>query len=469
MDIKGVMIDCSRCIEQHRYYFELIEFMSDWGLNTLVLHFADDEGLAVQLRGFEDIAKPHSFTIDEIHKLIEYADKRGIDVIPEVEMFGHTRYLTDLPQYSHLAGKDADNTKPFNAINPLHPETLELMRRLILSVVEVFPSQYLHIGCDEVNLDSVCGKRGLDPSVVWVEYVNKLISMVKESGKVPMLWADHIEKDDKIREKLDKEVVLIYWNYAPNVSDDGIVKLKESGFKGIVTGSSIACYLARFLPGYITLENVKRLTQYTIEHNLLGSIVTIWCPYRYFQKTMYYGMGYFAELVQNEGKLDMERFHRRFVGDMFSAEFNSSVGRFLANWPMLHLPVEFFWKYIPERNKLSEEVVKEIYRVNALGREILPLGRRFVPNKNVDVWEEMILAGEAFWLCSEGYIVNEEDVSDERRKSFEEEIKKVYKLACEVWDKDRFSDDPIKYAPYEEGEENAYALLILKRFIPDRG
>jgi len=42
MDINGIMIDNVRLIEKHSYYFDLIDFMSEWGMNTLLLHFTDD-------------------------------------------------------------------------------------------------------------------------------------------------------------------------------------------------------------------------------------------------------------------------------------------------------------------------------------------------------------------------------------------------------------------------------------------
>ena len=50
--IDGVLIDCSRTMERHEYYFKLIDFMAEWGLNTLFFHFTDDHGCAVQLPGF---------------------------------------------------------------------------------------------------------------------------------------------------------------------------------------------------------------------------------------------------------------------------------------------------------------------------------------------------------------------------------------------------------------------------------
>jgi hypothetical protein len=68
--MKGVMIDCSRLLERHAYYRDLIAFMAQWELNTLLFHFADDFGCAVQLPGFKHLAMPRAFTAADIRSLV---------------------------------------------------------------------------------------------------------------------------------------------------------------------------------------------------------------------------------------------------------------------------------------------------------------------------------------------------------------------------------------------------------------
>ena len=59
---------------------------------------------------------------------------RGIEVIPELETFGHTRYITDKTEYQHLTAGKRTKEIHFNAINPLHEDTHSLMFQLIQSV-----------------------------------------------------------------------------------------------------------------------------------------------------------------------------------------------------------------------------------------------------------------------------------------------------------------------------------------------
>ena len=46
MEINGLMIDCARLLELPQYYYRLLEFMAEWKMNTLILHFSDDHGCA---------------------------------------------------------------------------------------------------------------------------------------------------------------------------------------------------------------------------------------------------------------------------------------------------------------------------------------------------------------------------------------------------------------------------------------
>ena len=75
----GLMIDCSRLMEPHGYYFNLVNFMADWGMNTLALHFSDNHGCGVALPGFERIAMPNAFTMKEIAEFVAHAASKGID------------------------------------------------------------------------------------------------------------------------------------------------------------------------------------------------------------------------------------------------------------------------------------------------------------------------------------------------------------------------------------------------------
>jgi len=138
MKLNGIMIDCSRLMERHEYYYQLIDFMFEWHQNTLVFHFTDDYGCAIQLESLPGKARYGAFTVNEMKDLIAYANKKNIQVIPELETFGHTRYITDTPEYEYLYAGTKSEELLFNAVDPLNPDTFELIENFIKEISGIF-------------------------------------------------------------------------------------------------------------------------------------------------------------------------------------------------------------------------------------------------------------------------------------------------------------------------------------------
>ncbi|MCK5878325.1 MAG: family 20 glycosylhydrolase, partial [Holophagae bacterium] len=314
MHINGILIDCSRLMERRDYYYRLIDFMADWKMNVLQLHFCDDHGLGIRLPGFSDIAAPNAFTPREIKALVAYATERGIEIIPELAAFGHIRYLTDHPKYAHLlVGKKSRNIR-FNAIDPTNPESKKVIERLLRETVKLFPGPRVHVGCDEVDVAECCeGKENLDPSTLWADYVNSILDLVKKYDRAPLFWADHPVKDSKIRQLLDKDSTAVWWGYTPSVREADLKKLTAAGFKNTIVSPSIACWFIRFLGGRNALTNISKMAKFAANQKSMGVINTIWCPYRYVQGSLYYGLAYGAEAVRAGGKPDLKTFHAKFV------------------------------------------------------------------------------------------------------------------------------------------------------------
>ncbi|MGE5530081.1 MAG: family 20 glycosylhydrolase, partial [Patescibacteria group bacterium] len=403
--MNGLLFDCSRLLEPLGYYRRLIAFMAEWGMDTLVLHFADDYGCALRLPGFEELAMPGAFTSDELQELIGFARDRGIEVIPEIEAFGHTRYITDHPRYRHLyAGRWTRNLR-FNAIDPLHPETHRLMRRLIAVVAEAFPSRYLHLGCDEVNMEDYCRQKGLAVDAVWTRYVNGLIELAHKAGKTPMIWADHVAGKEEIARRLRKDVVLVDWRYDPDIEDDVIPRLKQAGFRDLVAAPSVACWRHRFLPTAEALENTARMALYAARHDILGVITTVWCPWRYLQNAMYYGIAYSARAAAAGGRPDPEEFNRDFARRVFGTDLTPALAAFLADWPELAIDRILAQKIARRRPAFTCEEIGRLRAVNRLGRRVLRAVEGYVPRANPDIWGGMVLAACCAWLCSEGMLL----------------------------------------------------------------
>jgi len=465
--IDGVLIDCSRTMERHEYYFKLIDFMAEWGLNTLFFHFTDDHGCAVQLPGFPRLEMKHAFTLPEIKKLIRYAAKKKIDIVPELETFGHSRYLTDKKKYSYLYAGGKTNILNFNAIDPLSYDTIMVMKKLIGTVVKIFPSKYLHIGCDEVNLKEYCLiKGGLDEASVWTNYVNKIIQITKETGKIPMMWADHPSTNPKIAELLRKDVIVVQWDYEGNTREKYFKFLKKAGFKEIISAPSIACNAYRFLPSVTGIKNVVNMSKFAAKYKLNGMVNTIWCPYRYVQGSMYYGIAFGAYSLRAKGKGKLAEFNKVFAEKVFGTSKDGNINEFLKNYSKFEvynvLVGELFgikakWVKVKDVHK------KTMREINEIGRDLLSKAEYVAPEKNREIWDAMLLALKCSWIFSEHYVITKGKAKNKNRiKEYKKMLGTVTKQVSDDWDKNRFPDDPQKFGGRFANEANSYMMLILQ-------
>jgi len=461
----GIMIDCSRLMEQHDYYFRLIDFMADWEMNTLILHFSDDHGLSIRLPGYEKLAHPRAFTPEEIRRLVAHGLERGIEIIPELEVFGHTRYITDQKDYEHLYVGQKSGKLVFSAINPLNPETLTLMGSLIQEIAQMFPSPYLHLGCDEVKLTSLCDSLGLDEGTVWTNYVNKLIDVVHGLGKTPMIWDDHLVKNPEIARKLRKDVVLMEWNYEPNYQADKLPDLIDLGYTQIIMAPSLACYRLRVLPTQAALDNTQEMAAAVRAGLSQGLINTIWLPMRYLQNSMWYGIAYSAYLVNHNEAMDLHAFHESFAHKVFGIPLSDELHEYLTRWPSLHLDRSAYIAIAGDKYDLSgfPARIRELERVEALARELVTNPPPAVPLYNTDVLASMLLASRVVQVISQGLLImNDPTAHAGIRSTWRAELERVIAAVDQEWDQGRYADDPQKYTPKFPNLENAYLLVLLK-------
>ena len=469
MKYNGIMIDCARLLEPREYYDRLLRFMADWKMNTLLLHFSDDHGLALKIPGFHKLAMHRAFSPDEMTKLIEFARSLGIDVIPELETFGHTRYITNHPSYHHLfAGKRTRDLR-FNALDPLNPESLKLMKRMIREVAGIFPSPYIHLGCDEVDLNEYARKKKLDPDILWTDYVNTMIVLARKAGKSPMIWADHVANSDVIARNLNKDVILVDWRYEETIKDDVLPRLKKAGFPNLVAAPSLACYRHRFLPNSRALENIARMAGFAAKNRIMGVITTIWCPWRYLQNTMYYGIAYSSCTVRKSGRPDIRSFHTRFARRVMGTRLEPALESFLESWTGMIMDRELATKIMKRNIVLTPEDLKHLKKVKRLGNKILSITGEYTPRKNHQIWDAMVLAVECVWVCSEGLLLSHEDsAGSRRRKQYNRRLKEVREKMDAEWDRTRFPDDPQKTRPLFPNNAHAYAMLLVNT-LPEMG
>ena len=331
--MRGLMVDAARCPESLDYYRRVIEFCADWELNTLQFRLTDDQGSALRFASVPGLLiHPDAFTPDQMKSLVEFATGHGVDLLPEVESFGHTGYITRTGAFAHLLDNDPQGSAEFTGIIPVLPETLQLFEKLYREIAAIFPSTYLHAGCDEVNWGgSALSRQALQTRTrpqIWAEYLNSLNRLSKGLGKQLIVWGDFVlHKEPAILARLDKNIVIMDWNYwdtDPARFHDALGKIGENGSRGI---GAPALINYRWGPraGSSQLRNIDAFADVYCKANdsaSLGAILTNWVPSRYIQNSIWDGLAYAAAAFKDGSAAAQSAAFRRFVEKHYRSHWN---------------------------------------------------------------------------------------------------------------------------------------------------
>jgi hypothetical protein len=333
--LRGLMADAGRVPEDPSYYRRAIDFCHQWNMNAYLISLADDQGCALRFKSHPElITHKNALTHDQARELAAYARERGVELIPEIESFGHTRFITGVPQYAHLQDAMPGGRNNFSAVSPVAPDTLKLFADLYREVAEIFPSRYFHGGCDEVNWGGsqlsreALKKKSRDE--IWAEYVNSLDEIARGLDKELIVWGDFVlQKQPGVLPRLDKGIIVMDWQYYvtdPRPLEEAARKVVEAGLRVIGAPSIISCRwgvraganalrnIDAFADAYSRIENPRAL----------GVIVTNWLPSRYIQGSLWDTFAYTA-VALNEGSTVARRSaFQRFVEKHYRAEWNEN-------------------------------------------------------------------------------------------------------------------------------------------------
>lgn len=161
---RGLMLDESRYFLGKKKVLSLIDWMAFYKLNKLHWHLTDEPAWRLEIKKYPKLAllggvgdhndptKPAAYyTQKEIAEVIDYAAKRNITIIPEIDMPGHaTAANRAYPQYS--GGGNAQH--PDFTFDPGKDETYTYLSNILRETNALFPSGMLHLGGDEVSFGS---------------------------------------------------------------------------------------------------------------------------------------------------------------------------------------------------------------------------------------------------------------------------------------------------------------------------
>lgn len=246
---RGVMIDVARHFIPKSDLLRQIDAMAMVKLNVLHLHLSDDQGFRVESRVFPLLHELGSegefYSQADITEIVQYASKKGIRVVPEFDIPGHsTSWLVGYPQLGSKEGP-FELRRRFaisdNALNPASEEVFQFLDTLFIEMGNLFPDAYFHIGGDEVNdvqwrnneeIQAFMQELGLTSSHdLQIYFINRVVELLQAQGKRVIGWREVLD------DNLDPSVVVQNWDTFPPVRNNwSIFNIMEAGHSAIQSG-----------------------------------------------------------------------------------------------------------------------------------------------------------------------------------------------------------------------------------------
>lgn len=278
---RGLMIDVSRHFIPLDVLKRNIDAMATVKMNVLHLHLTDDEGFRIESKSMPLLHLKGSdgqyFTQEEMKGLIAYARLRGIMIVPEFDMPGHTRsWFAGYPEMASAPGpytpgprftlSDKDTainiaaimSAPTPTIDPTREEVYKLIDKFLTEMATLFPSPYMHIGADENNgvawrqnpkIKAFMEQKGMkDTHALQAYFVSRLYSMLRKHKKTMIGW------EELYGPELAKDVTVQKW-----IPEGGFMKTAGKADAIAAGGNpvliSTGFYTDLFMPAYIHYNN----------------------------------------------------------------------------------------------------------------------------------------------------------------------------------------------------------------------
>ena len=269
---RGFMLDVCRTWLDKEAVMEYIDLLAYHKINSLRLHLTDDEAWRIEIKSHPELAEIGGFrgsnspiwprygkwnerwggyyTQDDMREIIEYARIRNIEVVPEIDLPGHSLCIATIhPEI--LCNYTTKRSASFgydtrSAFCASREDNYALLDDILREVCSLFPSKYIHIGGDEVDMSQ--WKRCPDCTKLMSEnkmsttselqryFMSRLSDILAKYNKLPAVWNEAIDGG-----RLCAETLVYGW--------EGVKECRESAAK---------CYKTVVMPGQYFYFDMKQ-------------------------------------------------------------------------------------------------------------------------------------------------------------------------------------------------------------------
>ena len=311
---RGMHFDVSRHFRSKEFIMKQMDAMAFFKMNKAHLHLTDAAGWRLQIDSYPRLSglaawRPQTrwtdwtksqtyceegtaaayggyYTKEDIREIVEYARQRHIEVIPEIEMPGHSEEVTAVYPELSCDGRPSD-------LCPGNEKTFEFIEAVLTEVMEIFPSEYIHIGGDEAGKAGwktcpLCRRRMEDEGLKDVDelqsyLIHRVEAFVNSRGRKIIGW------DEILGGGLAPNATVMSWR-----GTEGGIQAMQEGHDVIMAPGGY-CYLdhcqdapfkePQSIGGYIPLETVYSynpadgLPDGVDTSHLLGVQACLWAEY----------------------------------------------------------------------------------------------------------------------------------------------------------------------------------------------
>lgn len=318
---RGMHLDVSRHFFSVDYLKKFIDLLALYKFNKFHLHLTDDQGWRIEIKKYPKLTEEGAwrtfnsqdsvcmarskdnpdfiidpkhiiqkngktlyggfYTQEEMKGVVTYAAARHIDIIPEIDMPGHMMAAINLYPFLTCNGENKWGKDFSTPICPCSESTFEFAQNVFTEIMDIFPSQYIHIGGDEVDRTSweksdVCkafmAKNSIKTTAGLQSYfINRMEKFFNSKGRKLIGW------DEILEDGISPTAMVMYWrSWVP----DAPVKAAKNGNQVVMSPGNPLYFDA--LPDQYSVYNVyhfnpipKGLTDKEAQ-NIVGAQANTW-------------------------------------------------------------------------------------------------------------------------------------------------------------------------------------------------
>ena len=281
---RGYMLDVSRCkVPKMETLYKIVDIMAMLKLNQFQLYMEHTFEFSEHQTVWKDSSP---ITAEEILLLDSYCSEKNIQLVPNLNSFGHFERWLKFPEYKHLAecpdGYDIPPNHHSESGSVLSPsqKSLQFLDKLYKEFLPNFSSPMLNVGCDETwelgrgKSKKICDKQGV--TKVYLNFLKKIHKLVCKHNRKMMFWGDIILHQPDLIKEIPEDVIALEWGYDEGHPFDEHGKLfKKAGIPFYVCpGTSGWCSLVGRTPN--CLANLYESALYGKKHGAIGYLITDW-------------------------------------------------------------------------------------------------------------------------------------------------------------------------------------------------